>query len=203
MSTQPKHRYAADEYLELDRAAEVRSEFVDGEIYGMAGASARHVQIVGNLVRGLGNRLLERPCVVYSSDLRVCVDRKRMYAYPDVAVVCEEPQFLDVEMDTLLNPVLIIEVLSESTKNYDRGEKFLRYRSLPSFREYILVAQDRVYVEHLLKQDDGTWVFSETGDPSGVVEIASVGCRIPLSEIYLKVPIPPASETPGAGENNR
>lgn len=195
MSTQPKHRYTADEYLELDRAAEVRSEFVDGEIYSMAGASARHVQIVGNLVRDLGNRLLERPCVVYSSDLRVCVDRKRMYAYPDLAVVCEEPRFLDGEMDTLLNPVLIVEVLSESTKNYDRGEKFARYRSIPSFHEYLLVAQDRLYVEHLVKQDDGTWVFRETNDPSGSVELASIGCRIPLSEIYLKVQLPGTSET--------
>lgn len=195
MSTQPEHRYTASEYLEIDRAAEVRGEYLNGVIYGMGGATARHVQITVNISSELHSLLREQPCMIYSADLRVCVDRKRMYAYPDIVVVCEEPQFLDAEMDTLLNPVLIIEVLSESTKNYDRGEKFERYRSIPSFREYLLVAQDRVYVERLLKQDDGTWVFSDTNDPSGSVELASVGCRIPLSEIYFKVPFPHTSET--------
>lgn len=187
MSTQPKHRYTAGQYLEIDRGAEEKSEFLDGIIYGMGGATARHVLIVGNLVRELGSQLREKPCTVYSTDLRVCIDPHGMYAYPDVVVVCGEPQFLDGAMDTLLNPMLIVEVLSETTKDYDRGEKFERYRAIPSFREYLLVAQDKIHVERFIKQDDGAWLLSETNRLSDIVELSSIGCRVPLTEIYLKV----------------
>jgi Uma2 family endonuclease len=117
-----------------------------------------------------------------------------MYAYPDLVVVCGEPQFLDAELDTLVNPVLIVEVLSPTTKNYDRGEKFERYRLIPSFREYLLVAQDRVHVEHFLKQEDGTWVLSETNTIDETVDLSSIGCLLPLSEIYFKVSVPNPSE---------
>jgi Uma2 family endonuclease len=110
-----------------------------------------------------------------------------MYAYPDVVVVCGDAQFRDAELDTLLNPTLIVEVLSETTKNYDRGEKFERYRLIPSFREYLLVAQDKVHVERFVKRDDGTWILSETNSLADTVELASIDCRLQLSEIYLKV----------------
>jgi Uma2 family endonuclease len=189
VSTQPEHLYTPSEYLKIDRASDVRNEYLDGVIYGMGGAAARHVQIVGNLARELGNQLRERPCIVYSTDLRVCVDPRGMYSYPDVVVVCGEPQFIDSQLDTLANPVLIVEVLSETTKNFDRGEKFERYRSIPSFREYLLVAQDKIHVELFVKQENGMWLLSETNSLSDDIELSSIGCRISLSEIYFKVPL--------------
>jgi Uma2 family endonuclease len=199
VATQPKHPCTPTEYLAIDRAAETKSEYLDGVIYGMGGASARHVQIVGNLVRELGNQLREKNCTVYSTDLRVCVDPDGMYAYPDVAAACGEPTFLDARMDTLMNPVLIIEVLSETTKNYDRGEKFERYRRIPSFCEYLLIAQDKIHVERFVKQSDGTWVFHETDTAGDTIEPSSIGCRMPLSEIYFKVTLPDPPTTRDSG----
>ena len=187
MATQPEPRYTEEEYLALERASETKSEYLDGVIYARGGASARHVQIVGNTTGELRNHLRDKPCVVYSTDLRVRVNRKGLYAYPDVVVVCEEPVFIDDELDTLTNPLLIVEVLSDSTKNYDRGEKFERYRSNSSFQEYLLIAQDRVHVERFVRRDDGTRVLHETNSLDDTIELASVGCHLPVSEIYLKV----------------
>jgi Uma2 family endonuclease len=187
VSTKPEHKYTPGEYLAIDRASETKSEFLDGVIYAMGGATARHVQIVGNVVRELGNQLRDKPCLVYSTDLRVQVSRDGLYAYPDVVVVCEEPRFVDGELDTLTNPLLIVEVLSDSTKNYDRGEKFERYRTIGTFREYLLIAQDRVHVEQYVRQEDGAWLLRETGRAEDVIEVRSVGCRLPVSEVYLKV----------------
>jgi Uma2 family endonuclease len=135
----------------------------------------------------LRQRLREQPFIVYSADLRVRASAEGLYAYPDVVVVCSEPIFIDAELDTLANPVLIVEVLSDTTKNYDRGEKFENYRSNESLREYVLVAQDKVHVEHYARQDDGTWVLTETNSMLAVLSLNSVGCELPVSEIYFKV----------------
>ena len=189
MSTQPEHKYSAEEYLAFDRASDAKSEFLDGTIYAMGGATARHVQIVGNVARELGNQLRDKPCVVYSTDLRVQVSQAGLYAYPDVIVVCGEPTFIDNKLDTLTNPLLIVEVLSDSTKNYDRGEKFERYRSIKSFREYVLIAQDKIHIEQYIRQDDGSWVLRETDSLNGIIELASMGCRLAVAEVYLKVSI--------------
>jgi Uma2 family endonuclease len=149
---------------------------------------------VGNVARELGNQLRNRPCVVYSTDLRVLVSPDGLYAYPDVVVVCGEPIFIDSNLDTITNPLLIVEVLSNSTKNYDRGEKFERYRSISSFREYLLIAQDKVHVERHEKQEDGSWVLRETNQLDDTIDLTSVKCRFPVAEIYLKVTFPnPAS----------
>jgi Uma2 family endonuclease len=187
MSTKPEHRYSSAEYLAAERASDAKSEFLDGLIYAMGGASAAHVQITGNVARELGTRLRDKPCIVYASDLRVQAGVEGLYAYPDVVVVCGDPEFTDSELDTLANPLLIVEVLSSSTKNYDRGEKFERYRSLAPFREYLLIAQDRVHVEQHRKQADGTWVLRETNRIDDVVALASVECELPVTEIYFKV----------------
>lgn len=199
MSIQSDNRYTEAEYLALERTSDTKSEWLDGVIYAMGGASARHVQIVGNVAGELRDRLRDEPCVVYSTDLRVQVSREGLYAYPDVVVVCGEPIFTDTELDTLTNPELIVEVLSDPTKGYDRGEKFERYRSNTSFREYLLVAQDKVHVERFVRHDDGTWVLNETNSLSDTVELASVGCRVPVSEIYLKVSPATTSLPRGAG----
>jgi len=187
MSKQQKARFTAAEYLSMDRASSEKHEFAFGDIYGMGGASARHVEIVGNIVRELGNRLRQQPCRVYSTDLRLCVDAEHRYTYPDVVVVCGQPQFLDDEIDTLLNPVLIVEVLSESTRNYDRGDKFQQYRGIPSFREYLLVDQAKAHVERYAKQNDGTWSLYETDSLNEFVHLESISVTLPLSEIYLKI----------------
>ena len=157
MSKQQKARFTVAEYLSMERTSSEKHEFAFGEIYAMGGASARHVGIVSNIVRELGNQLRQRPCRVYSTDLRLCVDADQRYTYPDVAVVRDQPRFLDDTLDTLLNPDLIVEVLSESTRNYDRGDKFQQYRGIPSFREYLLVDQAKAHVERHTKQPDGTW----------------------------------------------
>jgi Uma2 family endonuclease len=119
----------------------------------------------------------------------VQVSQGGLYAYPDVVIVCGDPTFIDSNLDTLTNPLLIVEVLSDSTKNYDRGEKFERYRSIKSFREYLLIAQDKVHVEQYIRQDDGSWVLRETNNLSDIIELDSIACRIPVAEIYLKISI--------------
>jgi len=187
MSKLQKARITAAEYLSMERAASEKHEFAFGEIYAMGGASATHVEIVGNIVRELGNQLRQRPCRVYSTDLRLCVDADQRYTYPDVVVVCGQPRFLDGEFDTLLNPDLIVEVLSESTRNYDRGDKFQQYRGIPSFRECLLVDQANAHVERYAKQNDGTWSLRETDSLNEGVHLESISVTLPLSEIYLKI----------------
>ena len=194
MSKQQKARVTVADYLSMDRASSEKHEFAFGEIYAMGGASARHVEIVGNIAGELGNRLRQRPHRVYSTDLRLCVDADHRYTYPDVVVVCGQPQFLDDQLDTLLNPDLIVEVLSESTRNYDRGDKFQQYRGIPSFREYLLVDQAKAHVERYSKQQDGTWSLWETDSLDHVVRLESIAVRLPVSEIYLKVEFDQAAE---------
>lgn len=187
MSKQPNTRITAAEYLSMERNSSEKHEFAFGEIFAMTGASARHVEIVGNIARELGNQLRHRPCRVYATDLRLCVDANRRYTYPDVVAVCNQPQFLDDTLDTLLNPELIVEVLSESTRNYDRGDKFQQYRGISSFREYLLVDQDRVHVERYSKQSDGMWTLWETDTMNDAVRLESVGVALAVSEIYFKI----------------
>lgn len=200
MSTKPEHWYTVEQYLTVDRASDTKHEYLDGNIYAMDGASPAHVQITGNVAGELRHRLREMPCIVYSTDLRVRASAHGLYAYPDVVVVCGAPLFLDTELDTLANPLLIVEVLSDSTKNYDRGEKFENFRSNDSLREYVLVAQDKVHVEQYQKQDDGTWRLSETNSIGDALRLGSVGCDLPVAEIYFKVHFDESSgPPPGAG----
>lgn len=187
MARQEKPRFTAAEYLSMERASDVKHEFAFGEIYAMSGASARHVGIVSNIVGELRNQLRQRPCQVYSTDLRLSVDANQRYTYPDVMVVCDRPRFFDKQLDTLLNPELIVEVLSESTRNYDRGDKFQQYRGIRSFREYLSVDQDKAHVERYSKQNDGTCSLSETDDMNGSIQLDSVGAKLPLAEIYFKI----------------
>ncbi len=171
----------------MERASDVKHEFAFGEIYAMSGASARHVGIVSNIVGELRNQLRPRPCQIYSTDLRLSVDAGQRYTYPDIMVVCDKPQFLENEPDTLLNPDMIVEVLSESTRNYDRGDKFQQYRGIPSFREYLLVDQANPHVERFSKQSDGTWSLWETDDMHSAIHLESIGAVLKLDEIYLKI----------------
>ena len=187
MATRPANFLTPEEYLELERKAEVKSEYFQGEMFAMAGASRRHGLIVTNLVRELSQRLKAKPCEVYSSDMRLRISQTGLYTYPDVVVACGELQFADNQKDTLLNPIVIIEVLSDSTRDYDRSEKFQQYRSLSSLREYITIAQDKCHVEQYTRQPENRWLLEETQDQSAVIRLASIDCEIPLAEAYDKV----------------
>ena len=183
----------ADEYLAMERAADSRSEFYDGRMVpigepalGMAGARFRHGQIVTNVLAELHARLKGGPCQAQANDLRVALGDDA-FAYPDIVVVCGEPQFRDGEFDTLLNPHAIVEVLSPSTEAWDRGGKFAHYRRLPSLRHYVLIAQESPAVERFDRQPDATWRLADIAPPDGTLDLDTLGVAIPLRDVYLKV----------------
>jgi len=187
MASHPKNYLTPEEYLEMERKVDRKNEYFNGEIFAIGGASPRQVLIVTNVVSELRAQLKNRPCTVYSTDLRVRVSRTGLHTYPDVIVVCGAPQFADDHKDTLLNPTLIVEVFSKSTKDYDRGEKFEQYRAIESFKEYVLIAQDKHHAEHFLRQSDNTWLFSETNQLEDAIELNSIGCNLKLTEAYDKI----------------
>lgn len=187
MPSQTQPYITPEEYLALERKATRKSEYFNGEIFAMSGASPQHVLIVTNVVAELRGQLKGRACTVYSTDLRVKVSETGLYTYPDAVVVCDTPLFDDDNRDTLLNPTLIVEVLSESTKDYDRGEKFEHYRSISSFKEYVLISQDKHHVEHFVRQPDHGWLLSETNKLSDTIDLPAIACRLALTEVYDKV----------------
>jgi Uma2 family endonuclease len=194
MSSQPKTLLTPEQYLEIERQAQYKSEFLKGEMFAMAGemfamagAGERHNRLVWNLIASLDRSLRSGPYQGYPSDMRVHVTATSLFTYPDVVVVCGEPQFLDDRRDTLLNPTLIVEVLSPSTEAYDRGRKFEHYRSIASVREYLLVASDRIHVDLYARQDSGQWLLTSASEPEEAIELKSVGCRLGVSDLYEKV----------------
>lgn len=187
MSTQPKTLLTPSQYLARERAAAFKSEFYHGEMFSMAGASRRHNLIVGNLVRETGNALKDRLCEIYPSDMRVKVTATGLYTYPDATIVCGERQFEDAEVDTLLNPTILFEVLSKSTEAYDRGVKSAHYRKLASVRQYALIAQDRPSVECYLRQSTCEWLLRDTCSLTESVDFPSLGFAIPMTEFYRNV----------------
>jgi len=194
-SAATKIRFTPQEYLALERKSETRNEYYNGEIFAMAGASREHNLIAGNLFRDIGNQLEDRPCETYMNDMRVWIEATGLYTYPDVVVVCGEPRFQDREVDTLLNPTVIVEVLSPTTAAYDRGDKFRHYRRIDSLREFVLISQDRMMVERYTRRGND-WVLSDLTDPDQVLKLESIGCQIPLNRIYAKITFP----EPGAAE---
>ncbi|MGD0868534.1 MAG: Uma2 family endonuclease [Bryobacteraceae bacterium] len=191
MATQPKTHLTPEQYLEIERKAEFKSEYYQGEMFAMSGASYPHIGIVANAMRELGQQLRRGPCRPLSNDMRVRVTPAGLYTYPDVVVVCGEPQFLDDTFDTLLNPTVIVEVLSESTEAYDRGRKFELYRSLESLAEYLLISSERVGVERFTRQPDGSWNFTAKASLEDSIDLQSVGCHLLLADLYEKVDFTP------------
>ena len=187
MSSQTQSRLTPEEYLALERQAETRSEYLNGELFAMSGASRRHNLITVNITAGLHAQLRQRPCEVYASDMRLKVSPTGLCTYPDVVVVCETPQFEDAELDTLLNPTLIVEVLSRSTEDYDRGGKFEHYRRLDSLQEYLLVAQDRCHVVHYTRELAQTWLLSETTQFDDRLRLPSAGAELLVADMYARV----------------
>lgn len=188
MSVQPHSRYSLAEYLELERSTRLRHEYFRGEVFAMGGASEAHNSIVANVLGELRERLKGRPCRVYPSDMRVKVDRSGLYTYPDVVLVCGPPRF-EQPGETLLNPTLLVEVLSDSSEAYDRGRKSEQYRSLATLTDYLLIAQDRLLVEHFSRQSDGRWILNAMDQVTDSLLIESIGCDLPLVEIYRNVTV--------------
>jgi len=187
MSTAPSHRLTEQEYLARERRASFRSEYYRGETFAMAGASREHNLIASNVNRSLGNQLVNRPCEVYQSDMKVRVGATGLCTYPDVVVGCGELTFADDEKDVLLNPAFLVEVLSASTAAYDCGPKAAHYRLLDSLQEFLLIDQNIRFAENYTRDDAETWRVTRHEGPDAVIELRSIGCRLSLAEVYAKV----------------
>jgi Uma2 family endonuclease len=183
---EPIRTYTEKEYLEWELKSDGKSEFLHGMIYAMAGASEKHNSISMNLSISLGTQLKNKPCQVYAADLRVKVKTTGLYTYPDLLVACPEKQFSGDKPDTLLNPILIIEILSESTETFDRGAKFSHYRQIPSLREYVLVSQDFQKIEKFELNSSSKWELDETTETITSINLNSIGCTLDLKEVYDK-----------------
>lgn len=190
MSTQAKTFLTPEQYLEIERQAERKSEYYAGEMFAMAGASRAHNRITANAIVILHESFRGRPCGEYPSDMRVGVNATGLYTYPDVVAVCGSEQYDEKDPDTLLNPTLIIEVLSPSTEAYDRGRKFEHYRTIPSLLEYVLIASDRVQVDVYTRETAGRWILTSAADLSDAISLTSVDCNIKLSDLYEKTELP-------------
>jgi Uma2 family endonuclease len=187
MSSQPKTFLTPEEYLEIERAADHKSEYYEGEMFAMAGGSLRHAWIIMNIGGELRQQLKGRPYFITASDLRLRVSPTGLYTYPDVVVVCGEPQYAGDQKDTLLNPSVIIEVLSDSTRDYDLGRKCQHYRTLSSLRDYLMVAQDKPHIDHWMRQEENRGILTEYNDLSQSITLPSIECVLALSEVYDKV----------------
>ncbi len=180
--------FTEEEYLSLEDEALEKSEFFQGRIYAMSGGSSNHSIISVNATIAFGTALRNRPCIVYNSDFRVRVSQSNLYTYPDLSIACENPLlYFFKNTQTLMNPTLILEVLSPSTEKYDQTAKFESYKLIPTLTDYLLVAQDRAKVEHFVRQDDDSWTCTVSEGLDATVKIDSLECELPLSEIYLKV----------------
>jgi Uma2 family endonuclease len=189
MSAAPKPFLTPEQYLEQERHAETKSEYFAGEVFAMAGGSPEHSLISSNALGQLWSQLREGPCTAYNSDMKVRAT-EQLYTYPDVTVVCGEPQFGGTERDVLLNPTLIVEVLSPTTEAWDRAGKFEQYRQRESLQEYVLIAQDRPHVERYVRQAEGEWLLTERNGLAASLPLPSVGCELALSEVYRKITFP-------------
>jgi len=187
MAANPYFNIAPEEYLRIERKAEYKSEYVDGVMFAMAGGSPEHSLIAGNVLTELNVQMRDKPCLVFNSDMKVRVPSSRKFHYPDATVVCDKPQYADDEKDVLLNPLVLVEVISDSTAAYDRGKKFQYYQEIESFQEYLLVAQDEPVVERFVKQPDDSWIYTKVEGLDKYIKLATINCRLELKDIYAKV----------------
>jgi Uma2 family endonuclease len=180
-------RLSEAEYLAIERAAEFKSEFFDGEMFAMAGGTFEHAVIGTNLLAELSNQLRGRPCVAANSDLRIKVEETGLLTYPDASVICGEPEFVAETDDTVLNSTVIFEVLSDSTEAYDRGRKFENYQRIPTLREYLLVSQHEPRIEQFIRQENDDWLLRAASGLNAAIELASGGIQVRLAEVFLNV----------------
>lgn len=194
MSALPKESYTLEEYLEMDRNSDARLEYWDGEIFDMSGVSRGHARIETNVIMRLGPRLEKKGCQLFPANMRLKVPSLPPYRYGDFSALCGEAHFEEIGgVDVLVNPALIIEVLSKKTEAFDRGDKFSHYKSIPSFNEYLLIAQQRIHVVQFVKQTGAFWQQREYDKLSDVIELVSLDCRLALRDIYANVSFVPGS----------
>ncbi len=187
MSTLTVTHVTPEEYLAAERLSETRSEYLDGGVCPMTGGSINHIRIVANLTAELVNQLRDRDCDVLPTEMKVRLQESRKFFYPDICVVCGGPRFYDDRTDVILNPVLVIEVLSPSTEAFDRGAKFQAYQTVESLKEYVLVAQDAPRVEQYVRNGDGSWKYKSASGLEGSLALPSVECTLNLGAVYDKV----------------
>lgn len=190
MAAEARVPLTEEEYLRLEREGDIRHEYRDGEIFAMVGASREHNLINGNAYASLHGQLRKRPCEMYTNDMRVKVGTGGIYTYPDIIVICGDPQFSDDTFDTLINPTVIIEVLSPSTESNDRGRKFQQYQKLRSLREYLLIMQDAYHVDQYVRQGEINWLLTMHDGPDATIHLPSIDCTLALTDIYEKVNFP-------------
>ena len=195
MAANPRTTYTVEEYLAFERASDTKHEYYAGEIVAMAGASYEHNLIAMNTGASLHSQLRGRPCAVLPSDQRLRVGPLGPLTYPDIMVVCGQPQFTDERPDTVTNPTVIIEVLSPSTEGDDRGRKTKHYRTLESLQEYVLIAQDECHVEHFIRAENGWWRFNETADRAATIHLSSIDCTLALADVYERVTFAESGES--------
>lgn len=188
-----RKQMTVEEYLAFERASDTKHEYINGEVIAMTGASRNHNRIVSSLIAALYPQVRNRPCDILANDMRVKTGDGE-YTYPDVTVVCGEARFEDEVIDTLLNPTVIIEVLSPSTQSYDRGQKFRHYRTLESLQEYVLIAQDSIHIEHYVRQGEH-WLLTDVDRADAVLALASIDCQLAVSNVYEKVSFEPEDKT--------
>ncbi len=188
MLAETQSKMSASEYLAFDRQSETKHELFDGEIVAMSGASRKHGLIVWNLTVAFDPQVKTRGCEGFAGDMRVHIPVTDRYTYPDLVVACGEPEFEDAELDTLLNPTLVVEVLSPTTEDRDRGTKLFQYRGIPSLQVILLIAQDEIRVEQYLRQEDGTWLLTDFNRREDVLDLSAVGARLALADVYDRLP---------------
>lgn len=195
MAAVPKERFTIEEYIEFDKNSEERWEYFDGVVVSMSGSTLVHNQLSVNLLFGLRMPALAKGCQVLPADMRIKVPKAPPYRYADIVVVCGPPVIEQIQgLDVLVNPRLIVEILSSSTEAYDRGKKFVSYKSIETFEEYLLVAQDRPYITHYVRQADGSWSRTDIEGLDNEIELKSISCKLSLREIYELVEFPNVSE---------
>ena len=193
MSASPQLRYTLEEYYALELASDARYEYRDGHVFELSGGSPEHETIILNIASHLRSALRGRECRAFLSNLRIKVPAYLPYRYADVSALCGAPVYENIGgIDALTNPSLLVEVLSPSTEAFDRGDKFSYYKSIESFREYLLVSQKRPHVTHFTRQDNGAWLQREAGALADVIQLETMGCALPLAEIYQEITFPPA-----------
>lgn len=201
MSSVPVPQLTAEQYLEIERKATFKSQFYRGEMFAMSGASHMHNIIQASLIRHLGNQLEGSPCQAIGSDLRVLVSAAGLYTYPDAVVMCDPTKFKDGQFDTLVNPKVLFEILSDSTEKYDRSTKMSQYMQIDSLQEYVLVSQNQPRVEVYQRSTDGKWSYSDASGLAASFTLESVGVTLPLSEIYQRVEFPAPVDPVALGQS--
>ncbi|MCU0490062.1 MAG: Uma2 family endonuclease [Chloroflexaceae bacterium] len=201
MTAQPQSYTTEAEYLAFERASSTRHEYYNGRVYAMAGATEAHNLIAGNVIAALHGQLRAKPCRVYPSDMRVKVRKTGLNTYPDVIIVCGQPEFVDDTGDTITNPIVIVEILSPSTERYDRGMKFQHYRTIATLQEYLLIAQDHHRIEHFSRQSNGLWQLQEAVGLEEQIVIRAIDCILALADVYEKVELQPDAEDEPPGNS--